>query len=210
MGLTVIFEWKSKHCNEKADVEYKKMTDQLDSPNQTVGSQADIISNSNGEIDNYLNLEKKSIYWKIGIDSLFFLYLTTLTVNMSQSAFRLGWVMVVIFGLLTLLQLFMTINNGLKYLNLFEQKKNKLLALSNFMTTMKNHPLFDPNLPVIDSQKNETTEEIFSNFPEDQAKIMQARHDFSLKYSEGKGWGGELSIEQILEIRNQKDWIKPV
>jgi hypothetical protein len=214
MGLILMFDWKSKKCSAMADEEYAKMTDQLDAPDQTVGAQADIISNSNGEIDNYLNLEKKSIFWKIGIDALWFMYWIALTSVMVQNAVKVehwfGWAIATLFGVITITYLFTAINIGSKELNLFEQRKHKLLALANFMTTMKNHPLFDPNLPVIDSETDEPNREMFPNFPESQTKTMQARHEFSLMYAFEKAWEGELTAEQIVEIRDQEGWKNPI
>ena len=41
-------------------------------------------------------------------------------------------------------------------------------------------------------------------------QALQARHDFNLKYMAEQGWGDDtsaLSIEQIMEIRRQPEWI---
>lgn len=42
-------------------------------------------------------------------------------------------------------------------------------------------------------------------------KMFKARHEFTMKYMAEKGWGDnieDLSIEQILEIRDQDGWLK--
>jgi|TARA_R110000851_G_scaffold56073_3_gene131215 hypothetical protein len=215
-GLIIVFDWKSKHCILSANKEYAKMTDQLDAPDQTVGSQADIISNSNGDIDNYLNLEKKSIYWKTGIDALWFVYWIILTTSSAQAAMRVeqsnkntATVMVVVFAVTTIIILLLSISTLSKEMSLFKKRKHKLLALANFMTTMKNHPMFDPNLSVNHPETSEPNKDMFSNFTEDQSKKMKARHEFSLIYASEKGWKEDLSVEQIIEIRNQESWKNP-
>jgi len=41
-------------------------------------------------------------------------------------------------------------------------------------------------------------------------QALQARHDFNLKYMAAQGWGDDtsaLSLEQIMEIRRQPEWI---
>ena len=40
-------------------------------------------------------------------------------------------------------------------------------------------------------------------------KLRHARHAFILAYTKTKGWSGDLSMEQILEIRRQEGWKNP-
>jgi hypothetical protein len=43
-------------------------------------------------------------------------------------------------------------------------------------------------------------------------KMLKARYEFSMKYMAEKGWGDsfeDLSIDQILEIRDQEGWKHP-
>ena len=41
-------------------------------------------------------------------------------------------------------------------------------------------------------------------------EIITGRHNFSIEYCKNKGWDFEnLSIEQILEIRQQDGWKEP-
>ena len=49
---------------------------------------------------------------------------------------------------------------------------------------------------------------IYVGDPQSQA-VIDARHEFILKYMAEKGWGADpeaLSLPQILEIRAQKEW----
>lgn len=43
-------------------------------------------------------------------------------------------------------------------------------------------------------------------------RVINARGEFSFRYMKEKGWGDkleDLSIQQILEIREQKEWKNP-
>lgn len=42
-------------------------------------------------------------------------------------------------------------------------------------------------------------------------RVVQARYDFSLAYAKSKGWELEqLTVDQLLEIRNQDGWKNPL
>jgi len=43
-------------------------------------------------------------------------------------------------------------------------------------------------------------------------RVINARAEFSLRYMKEKGWGlhpKKISVQQILEIREQEEWKKP-
>lgn len=54
---------------------------------------------------------------------------------------------------------------------------------------------------------------VISPNDDDAERIINKRAKFSLQYMKEKGWGDDvtaLSIKQILEIREQPGWKKPV
>lgn len=46
----------------------------------------------------------------------------------------------------------------------------------------------------------------------EQKRVLQGRHAFVVSYSKARGWPteGDLSMDQILEIRAQEGWKNPV
>jgi hypothetical protein len=53
---------------------------------------------------------------------------------------------------------------------------------------------------------------VIHNMSDDAQRIIDKRAEFTLKYMKEKSWGDDvaaLSIDQILEIRQQPEWKNP-
>ena len=42
--------------------------------------------------------------------------------------------------------------------------------------------------------------------PEESQEIIKRRHAIVVAYCNSKGWEGKLTMNQVMEIRNQQDW----
>jgi len=177
------------------------------------GESAKILSNEDGDISRFMELEVKFIEWKkitLAVLNLTLLFLSVVSLYSFYLEKGIGFLFLgIVFsvGLLFFSYiLFKFLTTGLKS---FKIKREEVMRAANLMELLKIEQSIDRKKIADTQTQSFDINKVMNNIPEEQSIILKSRYDFSLKYAKDKGWNEELSMEQIMEIRNQKGWKNP-